>query len=228
MRVAVIRQLSRVAGRLLAECSKDTRGAMKLTREALELDVRFDKYASFINGTVQSIVDSNTLADATTHVTRHWRDLAKRDAINSEVLLCGVASVVKWSCEQMLGTRGVSASARDEAASLDDSESRSRLLPNRSPERALVVLNGGFSELLISQARAAEARWQAGHQPSRDASSDNGDLVTFRVTEDFSFRGPDVTRRFTLRRADFTQAYIAATFEYAARVYADRVRTGQA
>jgi hypothetical protein len=48
------------------------------------------------------------------------------------------------------------------------------------------------------------------------------------LTVDNSFRKANDMHFFKLTSADFIQAYINATFEYAAGAYADRVRMGLA
>jgi hypothetical protein len=94
------------------------------------------------------------------------------------------------------------------------------------------VLNGYFSRAFEKTLREVEIAYQ---EQQRSASLRGEKPLLVRpemaqvvLTVDNSFRKANDMHFFKLTSADFIQAYINATFEYAAGAYADRVRMGLA
>jgi hypothetical protein len=232
MRISTVRQLSRTLGTILAGVTNDSGQSRDVLREVQGYQPKVNDYSTLLNMTVEAIVGADNFRDATPAVVRAWKELARENNLQTSFLTLGLVAVTRDSCTEMLQDLLSKPADRDCHGSMDGSIMTSFHANGDVKEINIKVLNGHFSSAFIKTLREVEGVYKE-RQSNALLNGEKPLLVRPEMaqvvlTVDNSFRKANDTHFFKLTSADFIQGYIAATFDYAAVGYADRVRSGRA
>ncbi len=232
MRISTVRQLSRALGTKLAGGIDNSEQSRAVLGEVLRANPRVGDYAALLNMTVEAIVAADSFKKSTPAVVRAWGDLAREHKLGPAHVILGLVAVTRDSCTEMLQDLLSKPADADCHRSMDGSIMTFFSANGDVKEINIKVLSGDFSRAFIKTLREVEGVYQ---EQQRNASLQGEKPLLVRpemaqvvLTVDNSFRGRNDMHFFNVTSADFIQAYIAATFEYAAGAYADRVRSGLA
>lgn len=232
MRISTVRQLSRTLGTILASLTDTSEKSKELLHAVQLVNPTVDNYSALLNMTVKAIVSAGSFAESTPAVLRAWREAAGDQSTDLRLLIIGLVAVTRDSCTEMLQELLSKPAHALQNQSMDGSIKTSFNLNGDLKQISIRVLHGQFSRAFVNCLRQVE---DAHADRQRDASARGekpaaGDqkLSHIVLTIDHSFRKRDEEHYFHVTKADFMQAYLTATFEYAAVAYADRVRTRHA
>ncbi len=231
MRISTVRQLSRALGRLLANMTKNSSDSCDALDQVLEMRPKVGDYPSLLRMTVQAIVDAPDFRSSTPAVVETWMSLAKQHDSKPAVVLIALVAVTRDSCTEMLQDLLAKPAHSFVNQSMDGSIRTTFNDLGHVLADDMKVLKGYFSDSLVRALQRAENNNQQAHGESVITGTRlpalQPEMTTVKLAVERTPWKHD-SHTFTLASADFIQAYIAATFEYAAVAYADRVRSGRA
>lgn len=232
MRISTVRQLSRTLATILAEVTTSGDESRELLSEMRRMSPTVGDYPTLLNMTVEAIVRADSFRESTPNVVEAWRDIAREHKLQSPLLIAGLVAVTRDSCTEMLRDLLSKPSHADCSKGMDCSIMAGSTAKGDVKEINIQLLRGDFSRAFERSLRGLETahkeRQREAARRSEKSSGPELELAHIVLTVDNSFRRANDTHFFNVTSADFIQAYVAATFEYAAGAYADRVRTGQA
>lgn len=232
MRISTVRQLSRTLGTTLADITRDSSAARSYVEEILGYRPKVEVYSTLLNMTVGAIFDAPNFKTSTTSVVCAWTELARENDLKTPLLLLGLVAVTRDASTEMLQDLLSKPAVGNTNESRDGSIRTVFGVRGEVSEINIRVLNGAFSRALSEALSKADSTYQH-YRRELQAAGGKAIPVAPEVTHvtlaiDHSFQRADDLHSFQVTSADFIQAYITATFDYAAGAYADRVRSGKA
>lgn len=232
MRISTVRQLSRTLGTILAEITQDSSEARSFLEEIQGYKPKVDVYSTLLTMTVGAIFKAPNFNSSTRAVVKAWRDLAHEHNLKPPLLLLGLVAVTRDASTEMLQDLLSKPAVGNTNDSMDGSIRTVFGMRGEVSEINIRVLNGAFCRALSEALSKADSTYQH-YRRELQAAGGKAVPVVPEVTQvtlaiDHSFQRPDDLHFFKVTSADFIQAYITATFDYAAGAYADRVRSGKA
>lgn len=228
MRISTVRQLSRVLGTILAEETRDSVEAKRLVDDIKRLEPTVPDYPTLLNMTVAAIVDADSFRESTPAVVHAWKDIAREHKVEKPVFVLGLVAVTRDSCTEMLRDLLSKPAHGDSLESMDGTIRTFFHANGNVKEINIKIMNGRFSRAFIAVLDEAQNKYnkQQGEPalPGEKPPLAKPELAQVSLTVDNSFRKPNELRFFQVTSADFIQAYLTGTFEYAAGAYADDVR----
>lgn len=232
MRISTVRQLSRTLGTLLAASTKNSAEAQGLLKEIEDHKPKVNDYATLLNMTVGAIFNAADFNASTAAVVRAWQGLAREYDVKNPLLILALVAVTRDSCTEMLQALLSKPAVGNVNQTMDGSIKTVFGVAGQVSTIEIKVLNGAFARAFMKALREAESSYQSQKEQLQAAGKKPPPLLPeiaqITLTLDNSYRQPNQVHVFKASSADFIQAYIAATFDYAAGAYADRVRNGSA
>jgi hypothetical protein len=232
MCISTVRQLSRMLGTILAAETKNSEQSHEWLHEILRTTPTVGDYPTLLNMTVDAIASAPDFPSSTPAVVRAWTDLAQENKLKTPHVLLGLVAVIQRSCIETMQDRLSKSQHGYSQETMDDSSSPVFNLKGDVHEINIKALNGDFSRAFMKALNRAQETHESEKRGAIikgvNASLVRPEMTQIVLTVDHSFRKTNDVHFFNVASADFIQAYIAATFEYAAGAYADRVRSGRA
>lgn len=228
MRISTVRQLSRVLGTFLAEHTASAAESQQLMKDVVACAPVLDNYGDLRDLTVRAIVEAHNLEQATLQAVQVWQQLAKEGGAKPSMMILALVGVIRASTTEMLHDLLTKPAQGNSNQSMDGSICTSFDNSGAVESIQMRVIRGRFSIALLKTLRTSDNLQNQHHDASlkKEVASpaDRPDGVRFTLTEDYGGRQRNQVHTFTITKEDFVNAYIAATLDYGAVAYADRVR----